>query len=115
MCATYHLVLFLFISSLCFWKMHVHSFVQKSPGENICNLSLKHFKLLLCYLSGDNSSSDRDKSSDEFSEMDETLNSNEESTGDANENKTETSGDTEVSHGRYPTQTVRECRSSCAD
>lgn len=33
--------------------------------------------------------------------MDETLNSNEESTGDANENKTETSGDTEVSHGLY--------------
>lgn len=48
---------------------------------------------------GDNSSSDRDKNSDEFSEMEETLNSNEESTGDTVENKTEKSEDSEVSHG----------------
>ena len=35
--------------------------------------------------------------------MDETLNSNEEGTGDASENKTETSAqDTEVSHGLNP-------------
>lgn len=34
--------------------------------------------------------------------MDETLNSNEEGTGDASENKTESSGDTEVSHGLNP-------------
>lgn len=34
--------------------------------------------------------------------MDETLNSNEEGTGDASENKADTSGDTEVSHGRNP-------------
>ncbi|XP_020601484.1 WD repeat-containing protein 44-like [Orbicella faveolata] len=44
---------------------------------------------------GDNSSSDRDKNSDEFSEMEGTLKSNEENTGDTVEDKTENSEDSE--------------------
>ena len=46
----------------------------------------------------DNSSADRDKNSDEFSEMDETLKSSEEKTGDTVEDKAETSEDSEVGH-----------------
>ena len=81
------------------WILNVHStfFEKSSTVYSICNLSNI---LKFCYvaLPGDNSSSDRDKNSDEFSEMEGTLKSNEENTGDTVEGKTENSEDSEVSH-----------------
>jgi len=54
-------------------------------------------KFYYVVLEGDNSSSDHDKNSDEFSETEETLKSNEENTGETFEDKTENSEDSEVS------------------
>lgn len=75
--------------------LHVHSFVQKSPlFQTFCNVAFVAFQ-------GDKSSADRDKNSDEFSGMEETLKSNEENTGDTDEDKTGNSEDSEVCHGVF--------------